>query len=212
MHYLFASMDINQEIKQLLSFQWNYHRGLEIFKAHGNNDSLVRLISRDPDSAFFNKKLKQELSKLKIEPKKAQIKIQIDSSKVRIEDYDPKIQPFIQKKNSFVKEQNHLQARLLDLPKDDRKQAAFRILELDVIIADYWRQIDYFEEHKDFIPSLEEDEVNRIFQGLGILDTSKVLNNYRTYLTKAKKKNRSTEKVHFYKAVIAEAERRLSHE
>ncbi|MFY0628696.1 MAG: hypothetical protein JXR07_20555 [Reichenbachiella sp.] len=223
MPYFFAGVNIKEEVYQLLNVTWRFHRALEILQAHGENQALYKLLSKSPDSSFYNKKLKQELSQLELEPINVTIKLdgsaqldiiqKISLPPTSVDDWPKALHPTIRKRNEAVKRRGHLKARLTVVSTNaERYDIAKYIVELDEVIDSAWDTISYFKEYKSLPIQLPDDELEKLFFGKSDVQINKTKTNYRTYLSKAKRGGRNKDLIPQYEAVLAECERRLTNE
>lgn len=203
------------EITQLLNETWDFTRAIALLAQHTDKTALVKLLEKDPSSTFYQQMLRKALSEIVFEPEEEIVAPKAtpkNPSKHLTGDQRPEaLKPTIATRNDAVKERDFLKAKLINMPtKEERKEAAFRILALDDIIAESWLIIDYYEAHKDLPPTLEEDSVKRIFEGASEGKIAKILTNHRTYLTKEQGAKARPEKIAFHQAVLLECERRLT--
>lgn len=219
-------MNTVTQIEHLLEREWDYSEALEIYRVHGSNIALYNLLKKDPNSSFFNKKLRDELESLysdlssenspgsEVIPEQSISKTAINhQSPVHIEDWPEALQSVIKKRNQCLKHRDHLRGKLTTLFKpEDLKDAALKILDLDDEISDCWDTIDYYLEHGDLPPAVPEDKMEKLFAGKSQAQISKMLTNNRTYLTKARKGQRSADLIPVYESVILECERRLGND
>ena len=85
-----------------------------------------------------------------------------------------------------------------------------QIMELSHELHECWYKLDYHQRH-GILPPVPTDKVQEVFECVSSeVELVKIRNNFRSYLTKGKKANRSLDKIQFYQAVLDEAEKRIA--
>lgn len=201
-------MTANEQFEKLLKVKWNFDEALALCQAYGENSILYKMLAGDSKSSFFNNKLRGELERI-YEIRRKQVKVNVETMQGFPNEH-PSLQQIIIERNKALKERDFLRGKLTEFDSDEkRKEAAFRILELDDIMSECWNKIDYFEIHGHLPAILPSDEIEKIFSGKDKADIVKLRNNYRSYRTKVKKGQRDASLMPHYEAVLQECERRL---
>lgn len=220
------SMTGKLEIAHVLE-NWDYQRGLKVLEKYGDNAALLGLLRGGlgtKSSSFFESKLKRELTRLseamtatptatpaahspvqEAEPAPVQTRPAPERPYAReFEQYPASVQTLIKEKNQRVREMDFLRGQLELLAPEERKTAAFRILELDDEIDEHWEKIKYYDEHQRLPEEAAQmDEVAEVLAGIvTIADTFRQEANYKSYVTKAKKGSMNSAKYEFYKAAL----------
>lgn len=207
-------MAMRLELQYVLD-NWSYEQGLKMLAKYGDNPALLKLL-KSGESTFFTMKLQRELSRLLDEapdtplreaaPGTSQILPPAQESPYAYEfdRYPASVQELIREKNKRVKEMDFLKGQLELLTVPDRKDAAFRILDLDEEIDQNWEKIRYYEANNKLPAERQvDDDVAATLAGIATIeDVFRQEKNYQTYVTRAKKGGMKAEKLPFYEAVL----------
>ncbi len=220
--FLFT-MDRNTRIKQVLT-SWDYQEAIDLLKEFSDDIGLINVLSRG-ENKFFRKKLHNELLSLITkeedqykEPEKIFIKIDgRQKQTIKIEEYPDELKEIVKRRNNAVREQDVLRGQHILLVEQNSSSEEIlaiskQIIRLDDTIKDCWYHINFHYKYKQ-LPQAPSNEVQEKFEGAETTeDLIRIRNNYRAYITKAKKGSMPKEKLPFYEQVLQECERRIGGE
>jgi hypothetical protein len=120
----------------------SYQSGVEFYLLHGTNQALKKIFQSGP-TAFTKKKLQQEIEKLAGVPAQKQIQKK-EAAFVPVPDWLTQI---AQQRITWIKEQQFLRSQLLHYKTDEeRKEAAFKILNLGDLVQNAQAEMTEFKE------------------------------------------------------------------
>jgi hypothetical protein len=133
---------VNQSFLKTWLQNPNYQSGVEFYLLHGSNKTLKNLFQKGP-TAFTKKKLQEEIAKLAEVPAQKEKKMK-EQVFVPVPDWLTKT---AQERIGWIKEQQWLRSQLLHFKTDDeRKVAAFKILDLGDLIQIAQMEMDDFKK------------------------------------------------------------------
>ncbi len=201
---------------------FNWEKALAILRKYVDASKADRIASMGR-SSFTEEKVIRELKSIEIDDPlqvaaPAPTKRPEPSQSVQ-KDESHTDQSLIEKRNEHVRTRDvlrgQLQAHCEPLFEDSkydptRYRIAVKILEETEALEQTWADIRYFEAYGSTPTKEDVDSVEAVFEGASIIQVLKIKKNYTSYLSKAKKGDRKPEKIPFYTAVVAEADKRLS--
>jgi len=192
-----------------------FNKGLELLKKYSKNKAYADGLRRKGESRNTMNSLKYDLGKYRtaksvIIPKEINISpstepktdinllISTEITKSSVISKNAKLKELISAKNKLFKETVALHHSLEFLEKEEMTRVAKQILLNFDEIDEFWKQIDFFEEHGRF-PELKVTEKETKPEKEEIADRAKMVKrqaNLRTYISKNNKalKNAKTEK------------------
>lgn len=200
---------------QAILADFRYAEALDWFTKHVEGKYFLKELLSQGEDPYNKKKLIEELREIESSfakpipaPPSPTAPATITSAPVLVASAPPTLDLALldQEWKPKYKEANHWFERLEFLPTaQERKEAAFRILELMDEVEETWAKKDFIQQH-GAAPDFED-------HGIEALDTVQMIqriNTLRTYISKANKGKLSKEKIPAWEAEKAELERRVS--
>jgi hypothetical protein len=199
-------------IVQAVLDDFDYDQALEVLEKYGD-ETVATKVRKMARTSFTESKLERELRRIQDLPDVAAPPSQRSRpAELDAHDVDPAILELQQQRNETVKKRDFIKGQLELLPTNaERLSAALEILSLSDHLMTIWDNINYYKAHGS-VPTLDpEDDVTKIFEGVTtVTQLLKIVQNQKTYLSKANTGKRPKEKIPFYEQVIAEGERRIN--
>ena len=189
---------------QLQTF--DYTTALAFLQQYGNADK-ARLLGSLARTSFTNHQIVAELETLAATPPPSPTPPTQSTPPAQA---PAGLEELKQRRNDLVRQMDNLHGSLEYLStREERYQTALSIITMEQEWRHIWAQIDHLEQFGAPMPVIPTDELEKIFyQRTTVSDLTKVRNNYRTHVSRAKK-GKSSKPAAWYQTVVTEAERRI---
>lgn len=204
-----------EELQSILS-NFDYDRGLEWFKSHVSGKYFIKELLSQGEDRYNRSKLMEELREIESSFAPAQEKnnpspsrsTPLPKSPVGISEYVPETMELAKLASEWkplYKEANHYFETIGYLQSaEDRKEAAFKILDLMDEVSRIWARKDFLETHGQ-LPQFESQGIEQLTP----VQISTRINTLRTYISKANKGKLNADNIPKWEAEKAELERRM---
>lgn len=190
----------------------DYEDGIPFIHKYGDGAVADKLeaLSR---SSFTDMKLVRALLKIAYEYEEDQIAEKTDNSLVTTlgDSEKSKLEELKEQRNRKISLIEHKRGQLELINNDaDRLKVALEIVQARKDYFEIWGDINLLEAGKPLPKQEELEGIDKVFDGVTMMQVPRIRTNYISYLSKAKKGLRPQEMIPFYESVIAEAERRIN--